>query len=81
MFQSIRWTPLFCLVAVAIAASPLRQSWRVRGRACAFTMRWRPIRWRFSFVTVNGSKSNVVITNLTEEAIDIRLPDAVVAVP
>lgn len=81
MSKSIRWTPLFCLVAVVVAASPPRQSSAGEGEGVCLYDAMEADQVSVRFIAVNGSKSNVVITNLTDERLDIRLPDAVVAVP
>lgn len=82
MFLSIRWTVLCCLFgAVGVGAIPLRQSVAAEADGVCLYDALETEQVEVRFIAVNGAKSNIVISNLTDEAIDIRLPDAVVAVP
>jgi len=82
MFLSIRWSVLCCLFgAVGVGALPPLQSSAAETDVVCLYDAMEAEQVTVRFIAINGSKSNVVFTNLTEEAIAIRLPDAVVAVP
>ena len=82
MFQLIRRTAFCFLVCViAIGTMPMKQSPAEESvDVCLYdAMEAELVLVRF--IAFNGGKSNVVITDLTDESLDIRLADAVVAVP
>ncbi|TWU02928.1 hypothetical protein [Stieleria varia] len=82
MFLSIRWTAFSFLVGVlAMGAMPVRQLSAEEGDGVCLYDAMEAEKVLVRFIAVNGGKSNVIITNLTDEPLDIRLPDAVVAVP
>lgn len=82
MFLSIRWTAFSFLVGVlAMGAMPVRQSSAEEGDGVCLYDAMEAEQVLVRFIAVNGGKSNVIITNLTDEPLDIRLPNAVVAVP
>lgn len=82
MFLSIRWTAFLSLVSVlAIGAMPVRQSSAEEGDGVCLYDAMEAEQVLVRFIAVNGGKSNVIITSLADESLDIRLPVAVVAVP
>jgi len=81
MFLSIRWTAMCSLVAVCVGAMPLGQlsDGETDGGCLYEAMEAGQVEVRL--IAANGAKSNMAFTNLTDEVLEIRLPDAVGAVP